>query len=192
MNKEELRRQLLEKRRAMLPEEVESLSAAIRGRLKTLEVFRDAPQILTYVSSRDNEVDTCALIQELLGAGRVVLAPKAFPSGIMQWRRLEGLETLIPGRFGIFEPPESCPAVAGISPAALCLTPGIAFSTDGYRIGYGGGYFDRFLAGFSGTAVGLAYEFQITDDFRSQPHDRPVQWIITEERVIRCAEAPGR
>ncbi len=192
MNKEELRRQLLEKRRAMLPGDADSLSAAILGRLKTLEVFQDAPQILTYVSSKDNEVDTCALIRELLAAGRVVLVPKAFSSGIMEWRRLEDLETLMPGRFDIFEPPEHCPAVTTISPAALCLAPGIAFSTDGYRIGYGGGYFDRFLAGFSGSAVGLAYEFQITDDFQSQPHDRQVQWIITEERVIRCAEAPGK
>ncbi len=192
MEKQELRRQLLEKRRELSSEEAAKRSAAILHRLKTLDVFRDAPQILTYVASKDHEVDTCGLIRELLAAGREVLVPKALPSRLMDWRRLDVLETLERGPFDVLEPPESLPLVRTISSAALCIVPGIAFRLDGYRIGYGAGYYDRFLAGFSGTTAGLAYEFQITDDFQSQPHDRPVQWVITEERVIRCAGAPGR
>jgi len=192
MDKRELRRQLLDKRRELPPEEAAKRSAAILHRLKTLEAFRNAPQILTYVASKDHEVDTRGLIRELLVAGRIVLVPKALPSRRMDWRRLDALETLAPGPFGVLEPPESLPLVTTISNAALCVVPGIAFRRDGYRIGYGAGYYDRFLAGFSGTMVGLAYEFQITEAFQPESHDRPVQWIITEERVIRCAEAQIR
>lgn len=190
MDKSELRRHMLAARRAIPPEEAAARSAAIGARIVAFDVFRTAPLVFAYVSSKDNEVDTCILIRELLAKGRVVAVPKACPAGTMAWRRIESLDMLAWGSFGILEPPDSCPLTAPASKEDVCLVPGIAFRRDGFRVGYGGGYFDRFLDTFQGGAIGLAYTFQITDDFTPQQHDRPVQWLVTEKEVIRCGAAP--
>jgi 5-formyltetrahydrofolate cyclo-ligase len=67
------------------------------------------------------------------------------------------------------------------------LVPGIAFTAQGYRVGFGGGYFDRFLAGFPGVSIGLAFDLQMTAEFSPDAHDVPVQWIVTEAGTHLCS-----
>lgn len=103
-DKARIRREMLSRRRAMAPDQAGSLSAAIRERLYCLEVFRGARQVLTYVASKDNEVDTKPLIANLLDEGREVGVPLVISEGVMRWIRIKSLEELRPGRFGILEP----------------------------------------------------------------------------------------
>jgi len=179
-----LRAYYLALRRAMPPETVAAAGKTIFERVLTLSEFRDAPAVLTYVASKDNEVETRPLIERALAEARPVWVPVAGAGGALAWSRLRALDELAPGRFGILEPEPAARRIGPPPQDAVCLVPGIAFSPTGYRIGYGGGYFDRFLAGFGGVAVGLAYERQLAPDWRPEPHDRRVDILVTEARVV--------
>ena len=182
--KSELRRRCLEARRNMAPENVAAKSKAIADRLQDLTAFRQAKTVLCYVSSKDNEVDTQGLIAVLLAEGRTVLVPIAEPERQLTWSRLEALDELAPARFDILEPRSECRRMEAPPPHALVLVPGIAFTPDGYRIGYGGGYYDRFLVQHHGPKVALAFEQQLVPAFDRGPHDVPVDAVVTEQRVL--------
>ena len=111
-------------------------------------LFAAAPLVLTYVS-RSEEVGTRALIERLLVSGRRVAVPRTdLASGTMTFHEISSLDDLAPRTMGILEPPEEAPALT--NPAQLvgsvCLVPGLVFDGAGHRIGYGGGFYDRFLA----------------------------------------------
>lgn len=185
-----LRKRLLDIRRAIAPADYDRKCARIRQTLLSLPEVRDAPTVLTYVSSRDNEVDTQEVIRHLLDAGRAVLVPVTRPERRLIWCPITSLGDLSPGRFGILEPsPERRQPVAPPTDAPV-LVPGIAFTPDGYRIGYGAGYFDRFLACHVGVKVGLAFECQIVDAFPRMAHDIAMDLIATEHRLIRPRTTP--
>jgi len=181
--KEELRRTFLDIRRK-LPEEVAAArSAAIMERVISLDEVRDASVVLTYVSSKDNEVDTTGLIKRLLGNSVDVFVPIAGPQGELVWSRIESLDELERGRFGILEPRRDCRRLSAPPPSTgPVLVPGVAFSPAGYRIGYGGGYFDRFLAGYNGAGIGLAFQCQVLPELPADPHDVPVDIVVTEQK----------
>ena len=195
-----IRGEYLAARKALPVEEWAARSAAVRERLAGVAEFRDAATVLTYVSSKDNEVDTQALMASMLAKNVRVLVPVAGKDRRMTWSRLEALSELGPGRFGILEPLPGFARPTDPPGDAVVLVPGIAFTPDGYRIGYGGGYFDRFLAGFEGISIGLAFDLQMalqeerkTGTVPSdrvpegdgtvpvfQPHDVPVDIVVTE------------
>lgn len=185
MDKARLRREYLEARRALTPAQAAGRSAAIIRRLRRLKVFREAREFLIYVASKDNEVDTKPLIRRLLKNGRPVCVPIAEPGGRIAWSRLIDLDDLEPARFGILEPRPQCRRIVPPPPAALVIVPGVAFTRDGWRIGYGGGFFDRFLAGHDGPSCALAYEMQLLDRLAPDPHDVPVDFVVTETRTYR-------
>ena len=186
LDKQALRKQMLESRRAMALAEVRDKSMAIVKRLHSLEAFQQATRVLTYVASKDNEVDTRPLIESLLPEGKDVLVPIAEPGGHMTWSRLDALSELRPARFGILEPAPEFKRPTSPTAGDVVLVPGVAFAPDGYRIGYGGGYFDRFMAGFPGTKIGLAYDLQIVEKPPVEVHDVPVDMVVTEAKVYRC------
>jgi len=150
-----------------------------------LPEVRDASTVLCYVSSKDNEVDTHGLIAQFVETGRRVFVPIAEPGGIMLWSQLLELDELAPARFGILEPRPESRRISPAPPDALVLVPGIAFSPDGHRIGYGGGYYDRFLAGHEGPAIGLAFDVQIICSWETNEYDIPVKAVVTETRLIQ-------
>jgi len=185
--KRAIRAEALAARRALTPEKAAQNSAAILDRLRSLPEFESARALLVYVSSKDNEVDTLRLISSAIEAGRQVLVPVALTSTReMVWSELRSLDELHPSTFGIMEPKEDCIRPVEHCEMDLALVPGIAFDTSGCRIGYGGGYYDRFLSSFRGKKVALAYELQVYDSVPSEPHDLPVDVIVTENRLIRC------
>lgn len=182
--KECIRAESLAMRRAMTRSEHRTGSEAIAQRLWILPGFANASSVMTYVSSKDNEVDTRNVIGRLLAEGRGVWVPATRPGRRMAWFSLHGLDELEENAFGIFEPKRR--EGEGSPPDdAPVLTPGLAFSPHCRRIGYGAGYFDRFLADHAGTAIGLAFQFQIRDDVPSEPHDIPLDVIVTESAVYR-------
>ena len=187
MTKAEIRQRCLEARRNLSPEEVAAKSQAIIEGLARLDAFREATTVLCYVSSKDNEVDTHALIESMLAEGRTVLVPIAEPDRTLTWSRLEGLDEVAPSCFGILEPRPECRRPTPPPSDALVIVPGIAFTPGGYRIGYGGGYYDRFLAHHKGPTIALAFDCQLIPAFPRSPHDRRVDAVVTE-----CETRDGR
>lgn len=152
----------------------------------TLPEITYARRILTCLSFAA-EVDTWRLADRLQAAGRELFVPRADPRD----RRLHvhsypcALRTLA---FGLQQPPRGTPEVAAEAidatiDAALVL--GLGFDRRGYRLGYGSGYFDRFLAGRPFPAVGLAFAMQLEDELPSEPHDIPLTVIVTEAGICR-------
>lgn len=187
LEKKAIRTRLLEARKRLSPEEAATKSAAIRQRVACLPEFQAASAVLTYVASKDNEVDTRPLIDELLRARRPVLVPLTRGKGQMVWSRLEHMTDLARGTFGILEPRPERQHDMPPPPDSAVLVPGIAFTLTGWRIGYGGGYFDRFLAEFPGVKIALAYDMQIVPEVPVAPHDVPMDILVTETAIYRCA-----
>ncbi|MDD9989643.1 MAG: 5-formyltetrahydrofolate cyclo-ligase [Spirochaetaceae bacterium] len=157
------------------------LSAQVCARARSLLEAAGADTVLVYVSFR-SEVETAGLIAELRRTHRVA-APRVAASGRMEAMLLSD-QPLVRSRLGIMEPP---PTAAPVEPASIdaVLVPGLAFDTDGFRLGYGGGYYDRFLARCPrALRIGLAFEPQIVESVRPHAHDQPLHHIVTERRVI--------
>lgn len=173
-------------RRSISDADYRAWSAAACDCLWTVPEFVRAPRVLTYVSSKDNEVDTLGIIRRLLEEGREVFVPVMAPKRSMHWTRLHSLDALKPNRFGILEPPPVKTDSAEFGSEDVCLVPGIAFSPTGHRLGYGGGYFDRFLSVFVGLSLGMSFDALVSTDIPQDGHDIPVRLLITESRLIRC------
>ena len=105
----------------------------------------------------------------------------------MSARRVTALSQLVPGAYGLPEPGRDCPEIA---PEAIdvVLVPGTAFDAGGGRMGYGGGYYDRFLSANRCTAAALAYECQVIRRVPTEAHDVPMDYIITPAGILTCDE----
>jgi len=190
--KSELRHRLLARRDALDPETIAHCSARIHRRLFALDVFRRARAVAFFVATR-SEVRTLPMIQEALASGRRVVVPRT----ILEDRSLRLKEIrhpdadLAPGTLGILEPAAGAPEVP-VSEVDLFIVPGAVWDRRGYRIGYGGGFYDRLLVQSPDTPrVGLAFELQVVNRLPEQAHDTPVDWLVTERRVYRFSR-PGR
>lgn len=170
--------------------ELENKSGAIHERF--LQFIESIPNqtIFIYVSFR-SEVDTIGLIRKLLESDRIVTVPLvSIASKSMRAVRLINPENdLIPGYFGILEPKKDIVSERIIDPSTIDIVvlPGSVFDLNGGRLGYGGGFYDRFLAEkISNRAkrIAFSFELQIHDQVPQQAHDQPVDYIISEERII--------
>lgn len=187
-------RERLRAERAALPAEGRAVvDAALAARVATLPAFMEASAVLSYLSFGD-EVDTRVLIGQALVAGVPTALPRCVPgTRDMDWYGVTSLDGLVRSRFGIDEPapdPQRLVDVAVLGERAVALVPGLAFDERGCRIGYGGGFYDRFLATFPGVAVGLCREAALRRDLAAEgaceAHDRAVDLVVTEARVIDC------
>lgn len=181
-----LREQGLAERRSLSLRERREKSVQIRDHLKQLAAFERASLVLTYVGAKDGEVETLPLITTLTQGGRRVAVPSIVTRGFMIWRQISGIEQFYGSRFGIPEPRKECPEIKKIPTDAVILVPGILYSPSGYRIGYGGGYFDRFLKSFPGTSVGVAFQMQVMNRLPIESHDIPVDYLVTEMDILDC------
>ncbi len=185
-----LRRRMRAWRDALGPEELARASAAVARRLFSLRSFRAARTVLFYVSFR-SEVDTVPMIRRAIALGKAVCAPQTLDAGgcLVPRRVADPDRDLVPGFSGI---PEPDPARAEEVPPGeidVVVVPGLAFDRRGYRLGYGRGFYDRFLAALpAGTwRIGLCLEGQVVDALPRDPWDVPMHRVVTEARVIRCA-----
>lgn len=200
--KAEIRRVLRQQREALDPERRAGLSAAAVTRLTSLPEFGRARTVMLYWAMK-GEVETQPLIQACLIAGRQVALPRivtweppdapAPPEvygengrGLAIHRYTGRPAELVAGPFGLTEPAPDAPRVP-LEQLDLVVVPGVAFDRSGGRIGYGGGYYDRFLALLPPAVprVGLAYGFQLVERVPRHPDDQGVGLVVTEAEVIR-------
>jgi 5-formyltetrahydrofolate cyclo-ligase len=112
-----------------------------------------------------------------------VALPRCEGDGKMNFYYINSVNDLKKGAYGIQEPNEKCALFEGRD-SALCIVPALSYDKHGHRLGYGGGYYDRFLSKFSGKTVGICYEENICDSLMHGKYDRPVTLIVTEKRIV--------
>ncbi|MEW6547138.1 MAG: 5-formyltetrahydrofolate cyclo-ligase [Bacillota bacterium] len=178
----ELRRRVLAQRLALAPEEVVALSERVKSHLLSHPVWQVSRVVLGYASFRQ-EVDTFPLLADAVASGKELALPRVDRKRrVLDLLRVRDLAAdLVPGYQGILEPdPGRCPPVDAAL-VDLVLVPGVVFDRRGFRLGYGGGYYDRLL-GYLPRAVrvGLAFSLQVVDQLPVLPHDLPVDILVTE------------
>jgi len=180
--KERIRQELKEKRLLLSPEEVRSKSLKIVSRAR--ELLKELnPSSYLFFHPIKNEPDLIPLVQELLRDKKRVAFPKIVGREIVPIE-IGSLRELQPGRFGILEPPYQPQKV--LKEVDAVFVPGIAFDRQGYRIGFGGGYYDRLLEKLPAKAkIGVCFDFQLLDKIPSDPFDVPMDFVITENLVLR-------
>lgn len=177
MNKTDLRKAARLRKQAMLPEEIRRRSDALCRRVLQTEAYRTCRSIYGYLPF-NQEVDLHMLLQQALADGKQVALPKCFGKE-MRFIPVTDLSRVRPSAFGAPEPVEDLPEAR--DEAALVIVPGLVFDRRGYRIGYGGGYYDRFLAAQPHhPTIALCYDFQLTDVLPAEAHDIPVDTVFVE------------
>ena len=152
--------------------------------------YKYCKKILLY-SSFGSEPDTWDIAKKALDDGKELYFPKSYDGGIMKFFKVKSFEDLYEGKFGIKEPSDKNEEyIPGNSTSELCIVPALCFDKDGYRIGYGKGYYDRFLSKFKGISAGIAYSDCISETpvVYEKRHDKKVDIIISEKglELIVC------
>ena len=165
----------------LLPESVKTQAdEELTQRLLELPAFQEAKTLATYLSF-DHEVSTAGLIQVALQLGKRVCVPRTYPQGRMEFVEYDP-EILEESRFGLLEPNERG-QVVDKAEIDLIHVPGLVFQSKGYRIGYGGGYYDRYLADFAGKTVSTIYSIQ-QKEFQPDAFDQAVQEVLVYEVTL--------
>lgn len=191
MEKTELRKLIKEKRKTFSKKDLDKLSLTISDNLLSLKEMAYAKNVLIYVSTK-GEVDTLGLIEELFKLGKIVYVPKVIDikTGLMRFYKISSLEDLEPGCMNILEPKESLEILEEslIDDSFVIVMPGLAFDKKGHRLGYGGGFYDRFNARvYSGLLkLALSFDFQLVDELIANEFDIDVDKVITENEIINC------
>ena len=178
--KSELRKQVLQEMKAISQEQKQDIDQALTERILQHPFYQEAKIIATYLSF-PHEFQTQELIEQALRDCKKVLIPKTYPKGRMDFVVYDP-QQLVKTSFGLLEPQGDL-EVVDASQIDLIHVPGLAFTTEGYRIGYGGGYYDRYLKHFSGNTLSTVYPCQIRD-FIPEDHDIPVQEVLVDERNL--------
>ena len=173
MLKDELRKYISQQKRQFTPQQLAQLSLPVLDRLRPL--LCEAKVILAYYSLPD-EVDTHTLIQELVAEGKMVLLPKVLDDTTMELRQYAGPQDLSEGAYHIMEPMGA--PFKDFSQIDVALIPGLAFDTNGHRLGRGKGYYDRFLTAFTGKTIGVCFDFQKVAEVPVDAHDVAVDRVV--------------
>jgi 5-formyltetrahydrofolate cyclo-ligase len=191
--KENARSRILFQRKQLLEEERNRKSSMICRKLLSQEWYETVKQILVY-SAVQKEADLDEFIRQAWKDGKILYFPKVFGE-TMEFFRADGSADLKKGSFGVAEPwDESRPYQA--ARGNLVLVPGVAFSENGARIGYGKGYYDRYFGQWKEkhipfTALGIAFDFQVIQEFKTDSNDICMHRIITENREVDCKDGLG-
>jgi len=177
--------------KASLRKKYKELRASLNGERekKSLLICRRAAEILTTLradtvllySAIGSEADLTSLFEVVLERGMTAFFPRCTGEGEMTFFAVEDLSALQRGSYGIPEPEEGSPLE--IWDSAVVFIPALAFDGEGYRLGYGGGYYDRFLSRFSGVKVGVAFDACVAERLPRESHDIKADYIITESQV---------
>lgn len=188
MNKIFLREQILEIRKNLNVQNVESYSNIIINTLIKSELYKKATNVMSYVSF-NNEVNTHRFIVKAIEDGKKISVPYIDNKNkIMLPCLIDDIDELVPGYFGILSPDPNKLKIIDAKSIDLVIVPGACFDINGYRIGYGGGYYDKFLPLLrkDASSIGLAFSFQVIDKVPYEKYDIPVDFIVTEKDFIEC------
>ena len=181
--KTSLREFLLEKRDRTSFDLMKIASKSILKKLKKIESFRNAQKIGSYYPI-GSEILTQDIMQEALSEGKEVFLPKVIGKN-MEFRKIENFSNLENGSFDIMEPRNECPIDNNLD---IILVPTVGISPTGVRLGYGHGFYDRFLAENKIETISLTLEKQIIKNIPRSDHDVIINWIVTEDRVIDTSD----
>jgi len=172
LSKKELRKEFLKRRNEINRESAEVVVA----KLNENEHFKEAKTIFCYVSA-GSEPDTSLVLEEILKSGKVLAVPKCLDkNGNMAAIKIKSLSELIVGSFGIKEP--VCGEVCKKSEIDLCVVPGLSFDKDGFRLGYGGGYYDRFLKEKDVYSIGICFNELYSERLPREENDIAVDEVL--------------
>lgn len=175
MDKKLLRQMIRQRKRQMTEEEIVRAGEKLAEKFYATQQYRQAKTIYGYLPY-NQEVRTVPMLQRALADGKKVAVPKVYGDE-MKFIYITDLSLVKKSDMGIPEPVADGPE--GDDPTALVLMPGLAFTVNGDRMGYGGGYYDKFLAAAPNhPTVALCYEFQIVEDLPTQDHDIPVDVVL--------------
>ena len=186
--KDAIRQQVLARRDAEPAQARAAASAVITAHVAALPEFREANSVLAYMSM-GSEFDTAGLVDALLSTGRVLGLPRVNRAErrLDLYRVRDPVTELVPGTWGIREPdPARCAPLDG-SAVDVVVVPGVAFDRGAHRLGYGGGFYDRLLAAPVARAwrVAPAFSTQLVDGVPVEPHDLPMDIVVTELAQFR-------
>jgi 5-formyltetrahydrofolate cyclo-ligase len=188
--KRELRGRSREWLRGVAPEWREAVSAQARELLARQRVWREARSVLFYAPMRD-ELDLLPLLDRALAQGKTVGLPRfSRETGVYEAAQITDFgRDCSAGKLGILEPSAPCPR---LPPNALdlALVPGLCFDATGHRLGRGGGYYDRLLAGVAGVRCGVAFDEQMKPHIPSEAHDINLNFILTPTRWLEVSGRP--
>ncbi|MGN0070407.1 MAG: 5-formyltetrahydrofolate cyclo-ligase [Atopobiaceae bacterium] len=188
-DKTALRQQYLIMRRATSSVVRKDADMRIREAVEALPEYEAADLVLAYVSFAD-EIDTHRIIEDALAEGKTVAVPKCMKGHTLSFYTISSLADLVPGVMGILEPvPDKEHLVTpAMCKGSVCLVPGLVFDGEGYRIGYGAGYYDRFLAFYMGEKLGLARSMQVSSNpLPRGAHDIHVDTLVTDMGCFRIS-----
>ncbi|WP_342432317.1 5-formyltetrahydrofolate cyclo-ligase [Neobacillus sp. FSL H8-0543] len=179
-----VRKQMKEKLSELSKPLYEDYSYKIAKLLFEDEDWKQA-KVIGITVSKQPEVDTYQIIRKAWELGKQVVVPKCIPSKKqLTFRSLTEFSQLESVFYGLLEPIEALTTETSSKNIDLLIIPGLAYTTKGYRLGFGGGYYDRFLSDFTGQTLSLAFNFQVIPQFTVEEHDLPVLKIITNNEVM--------
>ena len=188
LEKQRLREEHLAAREALSEQERSVLDDRITQKLLAISEYVEATTVLTYVSV-SSEVSTRMFIECALRDGKTVAVPRCLPGHCLEFVAITSLDQLIAAPFGLLEPPKELPALTEEQMnASICIVPALLVDIKGYRLGYGAGFYDRFLSTYPGKKICLAYQQNLSRTML--PHttfDVAVDEVITESDVLKCA-----
>lgn len=188
LEKQRLREERLAARETLSEQERCALDGCITQKLLATPEYAEAITVLTYVSV-SSEVSTRMFIECALRDGKTVAVPRCMPGHRLEFVAITSLEQLVAAPIKLLEPPKDLSALAEVQMNnAICIVPALLVDTKGYRLGYGAGFYDRFLSTYFGKKICLAYQQNMSKTML--PHtefDVPVDMVITESDVLTCA-----
>ena len=175
MDKKALRKQIRDLKREMSLEQITAKSAALMEKFCATRQYREAKTLYGYLPY-NQEVRTVPILEKALADGKRVAVPKVY-GDVMRFIYLDDLTAVEKSDMGIPEPVADGPVAE--DPTALVLMPGVVFDPAGHRIGYGGGFYDKFLSGEPNhPTVALCYDFQVFPNLETEEFDVPVDVVL--------------
>ncbi len=171
-------------RKALPPAQRETLSAEIVRKFLSLEIYRAASTLMAYVSTPE-EIQLRGIFSDAFARGKTLAVPLIVGAGEMLPVVVPNFDALEVGAFGIATVKENLCKFVDAEKIDCVVVPGAAFDTHGNRLGLGGGYYDKFLPrAVNAKKIALAYDFQLVEEIPVEPHDSPVDIVLTEKRII--------
>lgn len=176
MDKKELRKKYTKVRAEV--EDKDLKDKLIRKNLRELDIYKKAKSVFVFISYR-SEVDTKGIIEDILADGKKLLVPLVKGSQMIAVE-VKGIDDLEPNKMGILEPKSG----EEVTDVDLTITPGLAFDKAGYRLGYGGGYYDKFFAKVDTIRMGIGYYDQFVESLVHEDYDKPLEYLLIDRGLI--------